>query len=350
VALALKLPQANAAVLPFYSGTESLPELPEEAWAAAVAAPPERSPHMLVLASPPRDGAFPIERWLSRLDTALPWATKVGGLTVGDSRLWVGSREFDGGAVGLALSGIAVDALVCQGARPVSKSFEITAAEGNVIRELDGKTLSQSGFSDVLEDLAQSEQLMAGISVPTRPAAAPPPPGPGGPHAGGAGGLQGRSSPIEPSYVMRTITGYSKDNSALGVGAMPELLSSSSSGLTPRLCLHSFSAANARTELSQVAQQLASSYPSLGWEEGGGRLDERGGLMISCLGRGVGLYREANVESNILAETIGGGSPLALAGMFAGGEIGPVGGRTFVHTYTTTVALLRARHENDSTF
>ena len=72
--------------------------------------------------------------------------------------------------------------------------------------------------------------------------------------------------------------------------------------------------------------------------------------MISCLGRGVGLYREANVESNILAETIGGGSPLALAGMFAGGEIGPVGGRTFVHTYTTTVALLRARHENDSTF
>ena len=33
--------------------------------------------------------------------------------------------------------------------------------------------------------------------------------------------------------------------------------------------------------------------------------------------------------------------PLALTGFLAGGEIGPVGSRTFVHTYTTTIGLLR---------
>ena len=32
---------------------------------------------------------------------------------------------------------------------------------------------------------------------------------------------------------------------------------------------------------------------------------------------------------------------LALTGFLAGGEIGPVGSRTFVHTYTTTIGLLR---------
>ena len=43
----------------------------------------------------------------------------------------------DGGAVGLALTGVAVDTLVCSGALPFGPSFEITAAEGNLIRELD---------------------------------------------------------------------------------------------------------------------------------------------------------------------------------------------------------------------
>ena len=36
------------------------------------------------------------------------------------------------------------------------------------------------------------------------------------------------------------------------------------------------------------------------------------------------------------AQTAGG-----LAGWFAGGEIGPVGHRTFVHTYTAALALIR---------
>ena len=49
-----------------------------------------------------------VEPWLSRLDVALPWARKVGGMVCGDSRLFVGESQHDGGAVGLALSGIEV--------------------------------------------------------------------------------------------------------------------------------------------------------------------------------------------------------------------------------------------------
>ena len=59
----------------------------------------------------------------------------MGGLTVGDGRLYVGGQEHDGGAVGLALRGVHMEAMVCQGALPVGpSSFAITASEGNVIR------------------------------------------------------------------------------------------------------------------------------------------------------------------------------------------------------------------------
>ena len=56
---------------------------------------------------------------------------------------------------------------------------------------------------------------------------------------------------------------------------------------------------------------------------------------------GAGLYGEVGAESRELAEALGPATAGGLAGWFAGGEIGPVGQRTFVHTYTTSLALLR---------
>ena len=52
------------------------------------------------------------------------------------------------------------------------------------------------------------------------------------------------------------------------------------------------------------------------------------------------LYGERGVETGLLRGELG--HDLPLAGFFAGGEVGPVGQRTFVHTYTCTAAILRA--------
>ena len=68
-----------------------------------------------------------------------------------------------------------------------------------------------------------------------------------------------------------------------------------------------------------------------------------GGFMVSCLGRGEPLYGEAGVETAELKAALGDSA--ALAGFFAGGEVGPVGARTFVHTYTTTIGLLRDKQQ-----
>ena len=68
-------------------------------------------------------------------------------------------------------------------------------------------------------------------------------------------------------------------------------------------------------------------------------LDMADGVYLTGAGSNIdpALYGQDGVESEAL------GPSLELAGFFANGEIGPVGGRTFVHTFSTSVGLLRRR-------
>ena len=65
-----------------------------------------------------------------------------------------------------------------------------------------------------------------------------------------------------------------------------------------------------------------------------------GALLFSCNGRGRAMFGEADHDSRALAEALG--AP-ALAGFFCGGEIGPVGGRSFLHGFTATMAIFHDR-------
>ena len=58
--------------------------------------------------------------------------------------------------------------------------------------------------------------------------------------------------------------------------------------------------------------------------------------MFSCLGRGERMYGVPNHDVGVIRQMIGG---VPLAGFFGNGEIGPVGGRTFVHGFTSVLSL-----------
>ena len=328
--VALTLHSEAAEFQAWHSTPEGLPDLSEEQWVSAIAATQETTPHMLMLASPPRDGAFPIENWLSRLDSSLPYANKVGGLLAGSTSLWTGTTEHDGGAAGLMLSnGLELDVLVCQGALPVGPSFAITEADGNLVRSLDGKPVGET-LGPIIEQLNKEgrggSSIMAGISVPTASK---------GGDRGGGGGAAPRGRPtLWPPHIVRAILGYSEAHSALVLGASPELLVAPNA----RLQLHVFSAENAKAEVVAAAGALAAREAQ---EAACAEQEVHGGLMVSCLGRGPSLYGELDVETHALSAAMG--RPLELAGLFAGGEIGPVGERTFVHTYTSILAMPRER-------
>ena len=65
-----------------------------------------------------------------------------------------------------------------------------------------------------------------------------------------------------------------------------------------------------------------------------------GALLFSCTGRGRGLYGRPDHDTDLFRDLVGG---LPLGGFFCNGEIGPVGGVTRLHSYTSSFGVFRAR-------
>jgi small ligand-binding sensory domain FIST len=62
----------------------------------------------------------------------------------------------------------------------------------------------------------------------------------------------------------------------------------------------------------------------------------RGALLFTCNGRGIRLFEEPNHDVGLIQEVFGS---VPVAGFFAMGEIGPVGGQNFVHGFTASIVL-----------
>ena len=66
--------------------------------------------------------------------------------------------------------------------------------------------------------------------------------------------------------------------------------------------------------------------------------DPGGMLLFSCNARGERFFGTPHHDAASVSATV---APPALAGMFAAGEIGPVGGANHVHTFTASMVELR---------
>ena len=62
----------------------------------------------------------------------------------------------------------------------------------------------------------------------------------------------------------------------------------------------------------------------------------RAALLFTCNGRGFHLFGHADHDTLTIEDWLG---PVPLAGAFCAGEIGPVGGRNFLHGFTASIAL-----------
>jgi small ligand-binding sensory domain FIST len=65
-----------------------------------------------------------------------------------------------------------------------------------------------------------------------------------------------------------------------------------------------------------------------------------GALLFSCLGRGEQLYKKPNFDTGVFKQYL---EEVPVGGFFCNGEIGPVGGATFLHGYTSSFGLFRPR-------
>lgn len=298
---AASLPGVTLKPLVFGDAPDEGPEASAEAWRARVGLEAEADPQFLLIGDP---FTFDANALVAGLDAAYPTGVKIGGLASGGSgpgqnALWAGATMQRVGAVGVAMTGdIAVDTIVAQGCRPIGDPMPITRADGSIVRELGGKE-PVAYMRALYEGLDKRDKELFRHSLFI--------------------GLEIQSSKIEfqGDFLVRNIVGVDPNTGALAVAGR----------VRPWQVLQFLlrDAKTAEQDLSAQLERYRGPRPA-------------GVLMFSCVGRGQGLFGRADHDTDLLRARVGG---VPLGGFFCNGEIGPVGGQTFLHGYTSAFGLFR---------
>jgi small ligand-binding sensory domain FIST len=309
----------TAAVLPgvalsaFHLDMTSLPpaEASASAWRAAVGAAPEARPKFLLLADP---FSMDARGLIAGLDAAYPGAPKFGGLAsggrrAGENRLLLGRDVHRTGALGIAFTGdLAVETVIAQGCRPIGVPMIVTRCRGDLLQELDRRPPMEvlrelHGTVDARDRELMRHSLFLGIEM--------------------------RAERVEydpGELLVRNILGADEETGALAVGAE----------LRPMMVTQ-FVLRDARTAEEDLRRMLGNHPPAQ---------PPAGALLFSCVGRGAGLFGRPDHDTALFEERMG---PAPLGGFFCNGEIGPVGGTTFLHGYTSAFAMFREAADQGST-
>ncbi|MFO0880341.1 MAG: FIST N-terminal domain-containing protein [Gemmataceae bacterium] len=249
---------------------------------------------------------FPTEAFLERMNTEVRGVPVLGGMASGISeagqvRLLHGGTVHQSGAVGVVLQGeLGLRSIVSQGCRPIGRPLVITKAEENVILELGGRTPFDH-LRQLWDDLTPEEQALFQKGL----------------HIGRVlNEYQGEFQ--RGDFLVRNVLGIERQSGALVITDHVRR------GQTVQF--HVRDAASADEDLRALLQldlHANEKRPA-------------GGLLFSCNGRGTRLFDRPDHDAEAIRQEMG---ELPLAGFFAMGELGPVGGQNFIHGFTASVAL-----------
>jgi small ligand-binding sensory domain FIST len=244
-----------------------------------------------------------------------------GGRAPGGNVLVANNHVSRAGLVGVTLSGpIRVDTLISQGCRAFGRPMVITKVRGNVILELGGRS-AVVAVQEMVEELAdeEREKLQGGLFI-------------------GRVINEYKQRFGRDDFLIRGVLGIDRN---LGAVAVADLFRP---GQTVQLHYRDAQTASEDLSLLLDAQRLHDS--------------PAGALLVTCNGRGQRMFNQPSHDAGAVAkaframqggETLSKGGTaiepgqrtLPLAGFFAAGEIGPVGGSAFLHGHTACVAMFR---------
>lgn len=254
--------------------------------------------------------SFPVEGFLAGLRRSHPGLSVIGGLASagnepGGNRLVADGHIVSSGAVAVLIhgdeDGPQVRPLVSQGCRPVGEPFVVTRATRNVVHEL-GSRLALERLGAVAAELDEPDRglLQRGVHL-------------------GVVVDESLSEYRRGDFWIRPVVGGRRAEGSIVVGAELAV------GTTVQF--HVRDAQSAADDLSILLGRAAADGPF------------EGALVFSCNGRGSRLFASPGHDAGAVAALAGD----ALAGMFCAGEVGPIGGRNAVHSFTASVALFATR-------
>ena len=256
------------------------------------------SPRVLLLLADPF--SIPTDGMLDRLRAKAPTLQVVGGMAStgrapGGNRLVLDDAVFDNGAVGVLLdSGVVSGTVVSQGCRPVGQAYVVTRATDNVIHDLAGVP-ALDRLRDIVAGLPPGDRALVQEGL----------------HVGRVIDEQ-KDSFGRGDFLISNVMGADPEAGDITIGATAEV------GSTVQFQVRDANSVEENCRHLLSAQQ------------------GRAALVFTCNGRGRNLFDAPDHDARLVHDQVGQG---AVAGMFCAGELGPVGGRNFVHGYTASVVL-----------
>lgn len=260
-------------------------------------------PQALLLVADPY--SFPVDLLLHGLHEDHPGLPVLGGMASaalgpGGNRLVLDHQVFTDGAVGALIGpGVTMTSVVSQGCRPIGRPLAVTRAERNIIYELAG----QPALHRLLE-MAKDQMSERDVQLINQ-----------GLHLGVVID-EHKIDFTRGDFLIRNVIGADRANGAIAVGDAIEV------GTTVQFHVRDAEAAD-----EDLREMLADRHAD-------------GVLLFTCNGRGLRLFDKPDHDAGVIGDLLG--DP-PVAGFFAAGEVGPVGGRNFVHGFTASVALFEER-------
>ena len=261
-------------------------------------------PTFLVFADP---FSTPIEDVFEKMEERCPGAPAIGGIAsggtdLGENRLVLNDRIVEEGLVGVALWGpVWIRTLVSQGCQPIGERYVVTKAEKNIIYELGGMPTLER-LQETLQGLGPERGKQVAMAVQV-----------------GVAFDEQRERFNRGDFLIRGLLGADQQSGGVAISDIVK------EGQTIQFHVRDPQAASEDLNLLLAQDRLDYPHSPL-----------KGALLFSCNGRGRRFFAEPNHDIAALQRQAEG---IPVAGFFAAGEIGPVGGKNFIHGYTASAAL-----------
>lgn len=258
---------------------------------------------LLVLADP---FSFPMELLLERFNADQPGMPICGGMASGcsvpgESRLVLAGDCMSEGAVAVRLGGeLKIRTLVSQGCRPIGEHMVITQSEHNVVQQLRGES-AMLRLKEVFDRLPANDQerVQQGLFL-------------------GRVVSEYQDDFGQGDFLIRNVIGMDPEQGTITVADYMR------AGQTVQFHIRDQETASA--ELVQLLSSL----------QADDNFQPAGGLLFTCNGRGSRLFDTPHHDATMVQQHL---ADIPLAGFFAQGEIGPIGGENFLHGFTASVIL-----------
>lgn len=236
---------------------------------------------------------------------------------------------FRGGLSGVAFGeGVPLVSRVTQGCQPIGAQRAVTAAQGNVLVELDGEPALDVLLTELGISLADPEPAMAALRQTLVGL------------ADADSDLVGRTGHFGNDVLVRHIIGLDPARRGVAIADQVE------EGMRMAFCQRSMEIARAdltricaeiREELEPEEMSLAVASAFAGTDAHSGPTPERriaGAVYVSCAGRGGPHFGGPSAELQVIRRALG---DVPLVGFFAGGEIA----RHHLYGYTGVLTVFR---------